>query len=927
MINNSTVGVCQYNYEPSCTYDTDCSSGFICHGCSCVSLPSNTSTSCKTSADCNKNPPGYGPGICDVSYNCIYEPIGSFCHNDSQCIFNTPGCSANGTCNITNGICSYVYADVDQDGVPCNLDCNDTNPLIGYPPIWYRDADGDTFGNAGVTIPSCVQPPGYVGNGTDCNDFNAAVHPYALDIFGGVEICNNEDDNCDGIIDNPPLYTNYNATTLLNDVSCVGYSNTSNNPLCLSARQICSSGLVICNYTGSTPMCNGLDNTCNGIPNYGATCAPLSNAIGQCIGSSCQYTCLVNWLNCTGPINSIGGCLTQTIIDTNNCGGCGIVCNTSAYQICNNGMCVFLPPGPQGSTGPIGISGNNSISTTQSNSCSTPFTNIDIQSQYDVCATGSENWAMIVSDNGFSDSIPTAYFYNWNGENWIYTQQVPLNNSEDVFSSCTMTKNLAIVGFFPSGLNAMNYNGSMWNLFQVIPTTTVHPPFTIDSQLNTLISYDYTTSHIFVYNYNGSLYNVVQTISISSGPLSMSGPWISAKSSTNSINIYKTDGVNYIFYQSLSINRVSYIAMNNHFLIVSSYPTNISTYLFDGISWVFIETIIPSDSLFDDLYISITGNIFGILGIIQSGSNYNYTTYLFEWNGVSWNQFSKLALNNEPYLTSPHFNSLLYGFVWNNWLINAGLNSTTIYNLLCTFCPNIGGSIISSGTDENNDGALTVVDTALGSNIYNSYICNGQEGICTEPCVNGTQGPVGPQGPIGPTGATGPTGPTGPTGATGPTGPQGPSGSTSNNLLAQISNTGPQFNTSETHFQIVFNNVDFNPSSWTYDISSQYYILIPTTGYYYLMAQLFLSGVSGAQNIYIQATSFVIDINSDTSISAFLLNVGATTTNAMINTSCYRLCFAGEKIYVSANLNGPGSIEVGGTGNEFLNPYLTVVLK
>jgi hypothetical protein len=63
--------------------------------------------------------------------------------------------------------------------------------------VYYRDADGDGYGNPGLTTSACVGtiPAGYVADNTDCDDTDAAVHP------GATEICNSTDDNCDGQID------------------------------------------------------------------------------------------------------------------------------------------------------------------------------------------------------------------------------------------------------------------------------------------------------------------------------------------------------------------------------------------------------------------------------------------------------------------------------------------------------------------------------------------------------------------------------------------------------------------------------------------------------------------------------------------------------------------------------------------------------
>ncbi len=61
--------------------------------------------------------------------------------------------------------------------------------------VFYKDQDGDGYGNLADTVHSNNIPSGYVTDSTDCNDTNANVHP------GAVEICNGIDDNCDGRID------------------------------------------------------------------------------------------------------------------------------------------------------------------------------------------------------------------------------------------------------------------------------------------------------------------------------------------------------------------------------------------------------------------------------------------------------------------------------------------------------------------------------------------------------------------------------------------------------------------------------------------------------------------------------------------------------------------------------------------------------
>jgi N-acetylneuraminic acid mutarotase len=55
--------------------------------------------------------------------------------------------------------------------------------------LYYRDADGDGFGNLTVPISACegATPAGYATDATDCNDTDASVHPNAPEINDGID--------------------------------------------------------------------------------------------------------------------------------------------------------------------------------------------------------------------------------------------------------------------------------------------------------------------------------------------------------------------------------------------------------------------------------------------------------------------------------------------------------------------------------------------------------------------------------------------------------------------------------------------------------------------------------------------------------------------------------------------------------------------
>ncbi|NBO55098.1 MAG: hypothetical protein EBU84_11020, partial [Actinobacteria bacterium] len=117
--------------------------------------------------DCNDANPAINPNATEVAYNGI----------DEDCNTSTPD------------------DDLDGDGYFLANDCNDTNRNINVQTTYYQDADGDGFGNASASTQSCTPLTGYVTNNTDTDDANATVYPGAGEICDGLD--NNNDGQID----------------------------------------------------------------------------------------------------------------------------------------------------------------------------------------------------------------------------------------------------------------------------------------------------------------------------------------------------------------------------------------------------------------------------------------------------------------------------------------------------------------------------------------------------------------------------------------------------------------------------------------------------------------------------------------------------------------------------------------------------------
>ncbi|GMU61082.1 MAG: hypothetical protein AMXMBFR34_28450 [Myxococcaceae bacterium] len=216
-----------------CATTADCSGGLTCRGETC--------DYCRSDADCAA-PQRCGveqAGLCGCTDR---DGDGSRCDdcNDADpTVFGAAAEACDGKDNdcdgeIDEGAIPRFHADQDHDGfgdprlsldlcvapsgyVLDGTDCNDADPTAsparqelcdfrdndcdgeideGVRVAYFRDADGDGFGDGNNPLNTCQTPAsGYVSVSGDCDDTRADVNPRAR------ETCNARDDDCDGTVD------------------------------------------------------------------------------------------------------------------------------------------------------------------------------------------------------------------------------------------------------------------------------------------------------------------------------------------------------------------------------------------------------------------------------------------------------------------------------------------------------------------------------------------------------------------------------------------------------------------------------------------------------------------------------------------------------------------------------------------------------
>jgi hypothetical protein len=201
----------------------------------------------------------------------------------------------NGT--VDNGVLVAWYADGDTDGygagsaalactapsgrVASNTDCDDAANAVhpgatevcngvdddcdgqidpGLRTTFYADTDQDGYGDVGTTTSACTAPNGYVGTGTDCDDTAATTHP------GAPEVCDDVDQDCDGVADDSPT----DPTLWYEDADSDGHGSSATAVLACDAPTgfVASSDdcddATATRFPGAPEQCNGADDDCDG---------------------------------------------------------------------------------------------------------------------------------------------------------------------------------------------------------------------------------------------------------------------------------------------------------------------------------------------------------------------------------------------------------------------------------------------------------------------------------------------------------------------------------------------------------------------------------------------------------------------------------------------------------------------------------------
>ena len=229
--------------------------------------------------DCDDSNPLVYPGsieICDeIDNNCndeIDEDVGDiyFVDYDRDGFGNAqqplllctaePGVSTiSGDCNDTN---DTVYPQAPEICDELDNDCDGSIDEDGTT-IFYADVDQDGFGDPQSQQTACSPPQGFTSDSNDCDDLDSNISPLAI------EVCDEIDNNCNGVIDE------YVQSTFYLDLDGDGFGTSATTAQACTAPPGYIDNDEDCNdnNTSISPsaieICDEFDNNCNGVIDEG----------------------------------------------------------------------------------------------------------------------------------------------------------------------------------------------------------------------------------------------------------------------------------------------------------------------------------------------------------------------------------------------------------------------------------------------------------------------------------------------------------------------------------------------------------------------------------------------------------------------------------------------------------------------------------
>ena len=193
--------------------------------------------------------------------------------------YSTRFCSVQPGMVANNSDCDDTRATVHPDLTDgCDLRDNDCDGEVDEDAAileTWPDADGDGHGDATVApVTGCVPGDPRATVGDDCDDLDPTVYP------GAAEACDGRDNNCDTAVDEgaptSPFWPDADGDGHGNGGGAI-IESCAQPAGYVTSTDDCNDGAAT-TYPGAPELCDGQDNSCNGLRDDGATGCPCSTA-------------------------------------------------------------------------------------------------------------------------------------------------------------------------------------------------------------------------------------------------------------------------------------------------------------------------------------------------------------------------------------------------------------------------------------------------------------------------------------------------------------------------------------------------------------------------------------------------------------------------------------------------------------------------